>query len=232
MRCRRSPVRCLSRLALTVVFHPLRYPDDCRSPSFRRLRPLSPSLRPGSPQPYAPATNYGRTSKFRPERLAVAGTSFAARHCQPKPPRSLPPLRWGSMMKRMSFSETIFLFFLALVIFGPKKLPEIARQAGKLLNEFRRASNEFKSQIEQEIAHIEVEEQKKKILPPTAAPEGTAGRSLKPGTDAPATLAATAEAPTAELKPVEPATEALPSEAVTASAAVPPPNPSTQESHA
>ena len=32
------------------------------------------------------------------------------------------------MMNRMGFSETIFLFFLALVIFGPKKLPEIARQ--------------------------------------------------------------------------------------------------------
>jgi len=54
----------------------------------------------------------------------------------------------------MSFSETVFLFFLALVIFGPKKLPEIARQAGKLLAELRRASNEFKAQIETEIAHL------------------------------------------------------------------------------
>ncbi|MGA7376390.1 MAG: twin-arginine translocase TatA/TatE family subunit, partial [Candidatus Sulfotelmatobacter sp.] len=54
----------------------------------------------------------------------------------------------------MSFSETIFLFVLALVVFGPKKLPEIARQAGRLLAELRRASNEFKSQIETEIAHL------------------------------------------------------------------------------
>src|SRR5271165_2002372 len=84
----------------------------------------------------------------------------------------------GSMMKRMSFSETIFLFFLALVIFGPKKLPEIARQVGKVLNEFRRASNEFKAQIEQEIAHIEVEERKQTILPPSPPPEGTASRTL------------------------------------------------------
>ena len=60
-------------------------------------------------------------------------------------------------MKRMSFSETIFLFLLALIIFGPKKLPEIARQVGKYMNEFKRASNEFKAQIEQEIAHLEVE---------------------------------------------------------------------------
>ncbi|HTU40832.1 MAG TPA: twin-arginine translocase TatA/TatE family subunit, partial [Candidatus Aquilonibacter sp.] len=58
----------------------------------------------------------------------------------------------------MSFSETIFLFFLALIIFGPKELPEIARQAGRLLAELRRASNEFKSQIETEISHLEVKQ--------------------------------------------------------------------------
>jgi TatA/E family protein of Tat protein translocase len=81
------------------------------------------------------------------------------------------------MMKRMSFSETIFLFFLALIIFGPKKLPEIARYVGKTLAEFRRASNEFKAQIEQEIANIEVEK-RQTILPPSLAPESTASRSL------------------------------------------------------
>ena len=81
----------------------------------------------------------------------------------------------------MSFSETIFLFFLALVIFGPKKLPEIARQVGKYLNEFKRASNEFKAQIEQEIAHLEVENQRQTILPPSPSVEGTTSRSLKSG---------------------------------------------------
>jgi sec-independent protein translocase protein TatB len=93
------------------------------------------------------------------------------------------------MMNRMSFSETIFLFLLALIIFGPKKLPEIARMVGKTLNEFRRASNEFKMQIEQEIAHLEVEkkelereiQRKQAILPPSAPPENTASRSLSAG---------------------------------------------------
>jgi len=98
-------------------------------------------------------------------------------------------------MKRMSFSETIFLFFLALIIFGPKKLPEIARQVGKWMNEFRRASNEFKTQIEQEIAHLDVESQKQTILPPSPPVEGTASRTLSSAestiVDAPATLAAT-----------------------------------------
>src|SRR5208283_1173757 len=70
----------------------------------------------------------------------------------------------------MSFSETIFLFFLALIIFGPKKLPEIAKQAGRLLAELRRASNEFRSQIETEIAHLEVEKKAQEILPPSGPP--------------------------------------------------------------
>jgi sec-independent protein translocase protein TatB len=81
------------------------------------------------------------------------------------------------MMNGMSFSETIFLFLLALVIFGPKKLPEIARQVGKYLNEFKRASNEFKSQIEQEIAHLEVETKQQTILPPSPSVEGTTSRA-------------------------------------------------------
>lgn len=82
------------------------------------------------------------------------------------------------MMNGMSFSETIFLFFLALIIFGPKKLPEIARQVGKYLNEFKRASNEFKAQIEQEIAHLEVETKQQTILPPSPSVEGTTSRTL------------------------------------------------------
>jgi sec-independent protein translocase protein TatB len=70
----------------------------------------------------------------------------------------------------MSFSDTIFLFFLALILFGPKKLPEMARQAGRLLAELRRASNEFKSQIETEIAHLEVQKQTASSSP---SPQGT-----------------------------------------------------------
>jgi sec-independent protein translocase protein TatB len=110
----------------------------------------------------------------------------------------------------MSFSETVFLFILALVVFGPKKLPEIARQAGKLLAELRRASNEFKSQIETEIDHLEIQkkeaerekerekerEARRSLAAPTAPPPGAvASMSLNPAPqDAGATLAAPAEA--------------------------------------
>ncbi len=74
----------------------------------------------------------------------------------------------------MSFSDTIFIFFLVLILFGPKKLPEIARQAGKLMAELRRASNEFKSQIETEIARAEVgkHDLKQASLPPAEPPQG------------------------------------------------------------
>ena len=75
----------------------------------------------------------------------------------------------------MSFSETLFLFFLALIIFGPKKLPEIARLVGKYMNQFRRASNEFRSQIEQEFALMETREQQT-VRPPSSPPPGTASR--------------------------------------------------------
>ncbi len=60
----------------------------------------------------------------------------------------------------MSLPDTIFIFALALVIFGPKKLPEIGRQIGKLVFEFRRASNEFKLQIEEELRSAEAADRK------------------------------------------------------------------------
>jgi sec-independent protein translocase protein TatB len=72
----------------------------------------------------------------------------------------------------VSFSETIVLFVLALLLFGPKKLPGIARQIGKMLNEFKRASNEFRSQIESEISQIDTENNQKQILPPSEPPRG------------------------------------------------------------
>jgi TatA/E family protein of Tat protein translocase len=118
------------------------------------------------------------------------------------------------MMNRMSFSETIFLFFLALIIFGPKKLPEIARQVGKALNEFKRASNEFKAQIEQEISNLEVEN-RQTILPPSPLPQGVTSRSLYAASgqvippEPPATLAALTDEPVASTQPPPVATEAV-----------------------
>lgn len=68
-----------------------------------------------------------------------------------------------------SFSDSVFIFFIALLIFGPKKLPELARQLGKLMAEFRRASNEFRMQMEDELRLAEQAEQQKKIAAMEAA---------------------------------------------------------------
>ena len=72
----------------------------------------------------------------------------------------------------LGMPEMIFIFLLALVVVGPRKLPELGRQLGKFLAEFKRASNEFKNQLETEMLNIELEERAKKqqqdpkVLPP------------------------------------------------------------------
>lgn len=75
----------------------------------------------------------------------------------------------------LGMSEVIFILLLALVVVGPKKLPELGRHLGKFLAEFKRASNEFKNQLEAEMLNIELEERAKKqavqgespkVLPP------------------------------------------------------------------
>ena len=72
----------------------------------------------------------------------------------------------------LGLPEMIFIFLMALIIFGPKKLPEIGRQIGKALNEFKRASNEFKAQIETEINNLDIDTRSREILPPAHPPEG------------------------------------------------------------
>jgi sec-independent protein translocase protein TatB len=71
----------------------------------------------------------------------------------------LPRVRIGSF----GIPDTLFLVVLALIVFGPKKLPEISRQVGKLLYEFRKASNDFKFQIEEELRASEQAERQKEL---------------------------------------------------------------------
>ena len=66
----------------------------------------------------------------------------------------------------LGFPEMMFIFVLALIIFGPKKLPEIGRQIGKGLAEFKRASREFQSQIEDEVRKLELETDLKNTIAP------------------------------------------------------------------
>src|SRR5271156_1384750 len=85
----------------------------------------------------------------------------------------------------MHVGDTIFIFCLALIIFGPKKLPEIGRQIGKLMVEFRRASNEFKMQIEEELrASEEAERQKGISATTTMLPTPAAAVAATPALEA------------------------------------------------
>jgi TatA/E family protein of Tat protein translocase len=54
-------------------------------------------------------------------------------------------------MGNLGMPELMMIMFLALLLFGPKKLPEIGKQVGKALGEFKRASNELKRSIEDEM---------------------------------------------------------------------------------
>ena len=60
-------------------------------------------------------------------------------------------------MGPLGWPETVFIFFLALILFGPKKLPELGRTVGKALTEFRRASSELKSTFDREMKSLEQE---------------------------------------------------------------------------
>lgn len=103
----------------------------------------------------------------------------------------------------------VVLFVVVLVVFGPHKLPELARGLGKLMAEFRKASTDFKTAFEEEMRDLERqarEVERKKIAPP----------ELSTGTQ-PATLGTPAEAATpAENSPETQGMEASPSDPVIA----------------
>jgi sec-independent protein translocase protein TatB len=117
-----------------------------------------------------------------------------------------------------SFSDSIFLFVLALLLFGPKKLPVLARELGKWVGEFRRASNEFKMQMEEELRLAEQEERQKQIAAmeaaaPVAPPvEEAPHPHLPEPVSESVSESETVEAPAAvaEEAATEPAHEALP----------------------
>jgi sec-independent protein translocase protein TatA len=64
------------------------------------------------------------------------------------------------MFGSIGMPELIIIFVIALIIFGPRKLPELGRSLGKSLAEFKKASNELKSTLEEE---IRLEEQRSAI---------------------------------------------------------------------
>jgi Tat protein translocase TatB subunit len=65
--------------------------------------------------------------------------------------------------------ELFLIFVVALIVFGPRKLPEIGKSLGKMMGEFRRASNEFRSNIESEVEAEKIRESMRIDLPKVEA---------------------------------------------------------------
>jgi len=70
------------------------------------------------------------------------------------------------MFGSIGMPELVVIFVIALIIFGPRKLPELGRSLGKSLNEFRRASNELRNSLEDEIRLEEQRDAQAKSRPP------------------------------------------------------------------
>ena len=62
----------------------------------------------------------------------------------------------------LGMADSLILMVMALVVFGPRRLPQIGRQIGKLMYEFRKASNDFKFQMEEELRNAEEADRRKK----------------------------------------------------------------------
>jgi TatA/E family protein of Tat protein translocase len=91
------------------------------------------------------------------------------------------------MFGSIGMPELIIILVIALIIFGPRKLPELGRSLGRSINEFKKASNELRSTLEEE---IRIEEQRDRT---TAAASATPPAATPPPVDA--TVSRTTPAP-------------------------------------
>jgi sec-independent protein translocase protein TatA len=74
------------------------------------------------------------------------------------------------MLGSIGMPELIIIFVIALIIFGPRKLPELGRSLGKSINEFKRASNELKNTLDEEIRVEEARSTERQRAPEPARP--------------------------------------------------------------
>jgi sec-independent protein translocase protein TatB len=92
----------------------------------------------------------------------------------------------------LGMADSLILMVMALVVFGPRRLPQIGRQIGKLMYEFRKASNDFKFQMEEELRNSEEADRRKKEEEErqrqlAAAPPAQLEASVTNATETPAT---------------------------------------------
>lgn len=108
-------------------------------------------------------------------------------------------------MGPLGVPEMLFILVLILLIFGPKRLPEVGRMVGKGLGEFRRASNELKRSIQTELSLEELEEGPARPRPLAAAAPAASGAVREPSAPA----ATVAQEPASYTAPVLPTVDPL-----------------------
>ena len=111
--------------------------------------------------------------------------------------------------------ELFLIFVVALIIFGPRKLPEIGKSLGRMMGEFRKASNEFRSTIENEVEAEKIRDalrlEPPAVVPgaPFAPPAATAAADSPAAPPAASTPAAVSRQPETgervlDVQPIEP----------------------------
>jgi sec-independent protein translocase protein TatB len=105
-----------------------------------------------------------------------------------------------SLPTMLSIPHMIVVFVIVLVVFGPQKLPELARGLGKLMAEFRKASTDFKSAFEEEMRDLERQAREVEMKKQSAAASAAAAL--------PATLGSPSATPTESVNTAESAPSA------------------------
>ena len=96
------------------------------------------------------------------------------------------------MFGSIGMPELIIIFVIALIIFGPRKLPELGRSLGKSIAEFKRTSNDLRNTLEEEIRLEEQQQQRatrasatpREQVEPVPTPQGVPPPAVTPVADA------------------------------------------------